>query len=335
MDWVYHDRSREEEVNAFLKVWQNQEECIHCFSSGSTGEPKSIALHKEDMRISAKKTLDTLGIKPGAHAGLALSTETIAGKMMVVRALIGNLNLHILPVNSEPLRGLTIELDFLSLVPLQAYQSIGKVSIQNQQATVLVGGAPITHIQFNAIRDYWKKSIHTYGMTETVSHVALRSFSDGFDAPFCALPGLEFSTNEDRLIIHSQDFSFKTIETSDLVSLIDEKRFRFLGRADFVMNINGKKINPETIETALSESVAIPFVVVPYEDDVFGQSVGILFEAEYAIGIKDALQHIALPSSVHPRKFQVHPSFFRTKSGKLDRRRLWEAAKSHDWKPLL
>lgn len=335
MEVIYHDTSRIQEVEDFIQAWHNEGDHIYCQSSGSTGKPKTLALAKTDMRTSARITLQHLNIPSGAKAGLALSTETIAGKMMVVRALVGDLTLHVLPIKTEPLLNLALSLDFIAMVPLQAYQSIKSASPALRSATVLVGGAPLTRVQFDAIQAFWKKAYHTYGMTETLSHVALRAFSEGHDAPFCALPGFTFSQKEEQLVIHTNDLSFGTFETSDIVTLIDPQRFHFLGRKDFIINVNGIKVNPEIVEEALSAFIRSSFVVCPYHDEKYGQSLGIVFEEEIPDGIRVILHGSPLPSFYIPRKFQVHRSFIKTNSGKLDRRSLWEATDNYEWKPLL
>ena len=335
MEFIYHDHARIQEIRDFVHLWENNDEYIQCKSSGTTGQSKTIDLAKSDMRISAQKTLKHLGISPGAKAGLALSTETIAGKMMIVRALIGQLELHVLPVVAEPLTNIELPLDLLALVPLQAYHSIGKVSEPQRKACLLIGGSPITRIQFEAIQSFWTNAYQTFGMTETSSHVAIRAFSEGYNAPLSALPGIYFSSQNGLLEIHSPDFSFKSITTSDVVSLIDDQRFKFLGREDFIINVNGIKINPESIEEIIAEKIRTSFVICPFDDEIYGQSIGIVFEGEFPNEFHDFIQTKNLPSYQIPRKFQVHSSFIKTKSGKLDRRSLWEETKNHEWKSLL
>ena len=124
MELVYHDLRRMAEVKSFIEEWENDSDYILCETSGSTGTPKQIALDKRMVKHSAERTIERFNLTAGMKAGLALSTTTIAGKLMVVRALLAQLELHVLPVTKNPLFGVKTSFDFIALVPTQAISII-------------------------------------------------------------------------------------------------------------------------------------------------------------------------------------------------------------------
>ncbi|MFM7596665.1 MAG: AMP-binding protein [Flavobacteriales bacterium] len=336
MELVYHDLSRIEEVQAFIQEWENSSAFIHCRTSGSTGHPKPIKLPKKLILKSAERTINYLGLGPGMKAGLALSLNSIGGKLMVIRALLARMELHVLPVCKNPLDQVQISLDFIALVPLQAMSYITSGVKDHQGMTVLIGGAPLTSVQHQAIQSYWKHAFQSYGMTETASHVALRKITPDEDAPYLALDGITFKTQDARLFIACEDLEDGGFLTTDCVELLSPQTFKYLGRMDFVINSGGKKIHPELLEQKLKGTISGEYMILPFEDASYGQGVGlVLTERNEDLNI-DRFKHIpSIESHEIPRKYVVVDQLKRGASDKLDRKGMNEESVRYVWSSIL
>ena len=236
----------------FLDCWNDGRDYITAFTSGSTGRPKEIRLLKSDMVASAKATNAFFGINSSSTLALPLSASYIAGKMMIVRSIVAQCPLYIADPDADPLLGLpqSVKFSLLPIVPAQIQGLVSHGDLSQRVGAIIVGGAPTTPQQNGILKSLGIPVFATYGMTETCSHVALRPIDE--DA-FRAMPGIEFGVDErDCLIIDAPRFSFGKIITNDCVTLLSPTRFRWLGRADNVINSGGIKIHPESIEKALA-----------------------------------------------------------------------------------
>lgn len=242
-------------VDSFIAEWYSPEDYIIAHTSGSTGVPKEIRLSKADMRISAKATNEFFHIGPESLLVCPLSIDYIAGKMMVVRALEAGCRLIATDVsNSFTLPQGTI--DLLPVVPSQLAWLTAHPEWSEKIRNLLIGGAaPSPEICADIVRAGFKAFI-SYGMTETCSHVALARADDPARV-FHAMPGITFDTLSDgRLIVNAPSFSFESLTTNDVVELIDNSSFRWLGRADGVINSGGIKMFPEELERLYSPALA-------------------------------------------------------------------------------
>lgn len=336
MELVYHDISRIEEVKAFIQEWENGSECITCTTSGSTGSPKLIDLSKKQLTHSALRTIDYFGLRSGMKAGLALSMNSIAGKLMVIRSILAQLELHVLPVEKNPLAEVEITLDFIALVPIQALAFINDSRDRQKETTVIIGGAPITNTQHQKIFNYWKNAYQSYGMTETASHVALRRITTEVDAPYHALEGISFAEEDSTLVIYCREFYKEGIHTTDCVELLSPNAFRYIGRNDFVINVAGNKVHPEAVERKLSGYISGEFMIIPYPDEFYGQVIGIvLTNQENPISIEGFKAIKSLSPFEIPRKQTVLDYLERNINDKLDRKAIIKAGNSYVWQPIL
>lgn len=307
-------------ILAFIEEWNSTAETITVNTSGSTGTPKKTEILKSHMVISAKKTLNYFALNPGDTALLCLSPETIAGKMMIVRSIVGELNLVVSDVNSNPLKNCDHKLDFIALVPLQVEELLKTdsdklISIQ----TILVGGGPIHASLSTKLREQNIKAFHSYGMTETISHVAIRKVGLGETDTFEALNGIEFSQENGRLHVHYPEIGHSNLATNDIIELIDNHHFKFKGRADFIVNSGGIKINPETVEELLSTSIEISFFISGIPDEQLGQRLILLVEGTVAQAPTLFELKSLLPKFHNPKEVYFLPKFIRTESGKINR----------------
>ena len=251
-----------EKGGQFLREWLSGDSFIMARTSGSTGKPKEIRLPKSDMRASARATNRFFGIGRDSFLLCPLSADYIAGKMMIVRALEAGCGL----LMTEPSNhlGNTINkiaaeyglIDLLPLVPSQCESSIAETDCRAIR-NIIVGGAPVSPETEKQLTGLPCSVWATYGMTETCSHVAVRPMGSPL---YEAMPGISFSADEDgKLAIIAPEYSFSTLPTNDVVELADSRHFRWLGRADNVVNSGGIKIFPEQLERELAPLIPFPF----------------------------------------------------------------------------
>jgi O-succinylbenzoic acid--CoA ligase len=311
---------RKTEVQNFIQDWYAVDTTIETKTSGSTGEAKTISMEKSKMIISAKKTLSFLGLKKGDTALLCLPISTIAGKMMVVRAIVGELNLVIGPIDSNPLQHVSQRLDFVAMVPLQFQNSIENSSEKIKAIkAIIVGGGPISSKLEKQTITSNVKAFQTFGMTETISHVALREIGNKVDSLYHALEGISFSQKNEQLIIHYPEIGIENLQTTDSVKLNNSTSFEWIGRTDFMINVGGIKLNPEEIEAVLSEYISVPFIISSIKDDKLGEKVILLIEGNVSVVLDEIALQEKLTKFAFPKSVYYLPTFSRTLSGKINR----------------
>lgn len=288
-------------VKQFLEEWYNPKEYIEARTSGSTGKPKTIRLLKSDMRVSAQATNKFFGIDSGSCLALPLSTDYIAGKMMVVRAQEASCELLELPVSNSFV--IDKPVDLISVVPSQLKSLLADGVSLKHIDNLLIGGAPLQSTQEKDIVAAGVTAWLSYGMTETCSHVALRRV--GKEPYFTALPGIDFETDaRGCLTIISDNFSWKKINTNDVVRLISSKEFVWKGRADNVVNSGGVKLHPEELEHQYRAAIPSlpPFYLVGEKDEKFGERLVMVIEKPskntYELLKEHFPNHIFLPKRI-------------------------------------
>ncbi len=306
------------DVNRFLTEWNSSNDFITLQTSGSTGTPKKIELSKKGVLTSAENTIRFFKLTAQKNALLCLPLTTIGGKMMIIRSLISSMKLQIETPSANPLKTIDSEIDFIAVTPMQLgnilHESLEKIK---KIKTILVGGAPISLELQSLLKQYEITVFHSYGMTETASHVALKRVGNVTDELYQALPGVHFSTNENQLLtIHYPALGDQVIQTTDQVELVSETSFRWIGRKDFVINSGGVKVHPEEIEQVLSSSISVPFFIAGIPDQLLGERVVVFVETEENISFAD---NIDFPKYGRPKEVICIPRFFYTQSGKIDR----------------
>ena len=329
----YDDTSRKEEVTSFIKSWGNDEKVIAIYTSGSTGKPKNIELAKEKMQISARKTLEYFKIEKGSSALLCLSLETIAGKMMLVRSLIGELKLHVVTVSTNPILALKNPIDFVALVPMQLEAAIDTAFEKLKSIkTILVGGAPVSEELIQKLKDKKITVFQSYGMTETISHVAIRKIGFETEEYYEALPGITFSSDEQRLIIDYPEVLSEKLRTNDCVNLIDSKHYQYLNRYDFIINTGGIKVNPEEIELKLKPLLKQPFFIWFVKDVHLGQKIVLVVQETINLKLKKKDFTHYLNKYEIPKNYCQIKDFVLSKSQKIDRIKTMQKIDFKQWK---
>ena len=174
LDLVKTKASYNCDIGSFLKQWLDQSKTITLNTSGSTGVPKTITMQKQAMVNSAIATGVYFNLKPKQRALLCLPAHYIAGKMMLVRAIVLGLELD----SIEPKSNLEIDINkqyqFTAMVPMQLEKNINKL---NNIKTLIVGGAKVSSVLQSNLQTLKTAIFETYGMTETVSHIAVKQLN--------------------------------------------------------------------------------------------------------------------------------------------------------------
>lgn len=277
-------------IDEFLHEWRGATDTIEVHTSGSTGTPKVMRVEKRRMLASARATCDFLGLKSGDTALLCMSVDYIAGKMMVVRAIERNLKLLSVEPSSHPLNRpewvdeMGKNVDFTAMVPMQVYSSLQdprEREILGNIRHVIIGGGPLELSLERQLRGFNNAIWHSYGMTETLSHIALRRVSGPEASPwFTPMPGVTLSTTPDNcLVIDAPHLCPERLITHDVVEMQPgNQHFKILGRIDNVINTGGVKIHIEQLEQTLAPYIATPFLITKCPDAKFGEIVVMLVQ---------------------------------------------------------
>lgn len=275
-----------ESVRDFLIEWFSDSPTVNLHTSGSTGVPKLIVAEKSRMIASAKMTLDYLGLKPGDTALLCLSVNYIAGKMMAVRAIVGGLNLLIGDLSSNPLQNEERHIDFAAMVPLQVYNSFrDKNGRFLRIGKVIIGGGAIDRNEENLYSTLPNEIYATYGMTETLSHIAMRRINGDKRSPyFTPMDGVDVKVKEENgenigtLVINAPRLCAETLYTNDNVEMRSDGTFRILGRKDNVVCSGGIKLQIEEIEAKLANIIHFDFAISSKPDEKLGEKLVLVIE---------------------------------------------------------
>lgn len=307
----------EEEYNHdlgnLILQWFDENDFILLTTSGTTGAPKQIKLQKHAVLNSAKATGIYFQLKPTQTALLCLPTKYIAGKLMFVRALVLGLHLDVVPPSSKPLENCYKSYDFVAMVPLQVLNSMNKLYLIKK---LIVGGAKLDQNIKEQLFELSCEVYETYGMTETITHIAAKKISDEF---FTALPHATISV-DDRgcLVINAPSVNSETLITNDLIELKNENQFKWLGRVDNVINSGGVKLFPEKIEDKLNPFFTNRFFVIGKDDLVLGSKLVLIIESEpYVIDPK--VFNVLAPYE-KPKEIQFVSKFKETPTGKILRK---------------
>ena len=313
-----------EEVVNFLAEWYDNREYLTGHTSGSTGVPKAIQLLKSDMRASAQLTNRFLGIDAQSTLLLCLSPSYIAGKMMIVRAIEAGAQLVVVPPSSTPLLGVDVPITLAAMVPMQVAETLQQPDGQEQMARVeqlLVGGAPVEKALEQQLMALPTATYVTYGMTETVSHVALRRVGED---SYTAIGDVTFAV-DDRgcLVIEAPQLSGRHFVTNDLVELIDAVHFVWLGRYDNVIMSGGLKFCAEQLEAKIAPLMTRRYYITAAPDKRLGQHVVLVIEGSAydevdMESLRKEMSH-RLSRYEMPREVRFIEKFAETSSGKVKR----------------
>lgn len=310
-------------LNDFLDEWNNPKDTVEVQTSGSTGVPKCIRVEKQRMLNSARITCDFLGLKAGDTALLCMPLDYIAGKMVVVRSIERQLRLTTVEASGHPLKNITNSFDFAAMVPMQVYNSLQVVEEREKLRTIkhlIIGGGPIDNDLQQQLSSFPNNVWSTYGMTETLSHIALRRLN-GENASLWYTPfnTVSISLNANGcLVIEAPLVHEGRLETHDRAEIRDGK-FRILGRLDNVINSGGIKIQAEEVEEMLRPHIKMPYLISKCSDEKFGEIVVLLTECPDLSLVKEICCNV-LPKFWQPKHYLYTSHIPLTGTGKPARK---------------
>lgn len=335
--FLTHNETVRQKVASFIEKWNDDTPFFDTRTSGSTGLPKTIRIRKVHARKSAEKTLQKLGVESNSNALLALNCDTIGGKMMIVRAIIGKLNLFVTEPSANPLNNLPVQPDFIALVPAQ----LDTVLRENPEKlrgirNCIIGGGQLPASLESKLHEQQLSVYQTFGMTETISHIALRKAGWQAESAYTLLDGITISLHDACLVVHAPDLGIDRLETNDLVFKVNEQQFQWLGRKDFVINSGGFKIHPEQVERELEQLIDRRFFVSGIPDERWGTQLVILIEGKEDENYlrKDFYSVLSHPYFI-PKSVRFVPHFLEVANQKIDRIKTLENTNVDEFKPIL
>lgn len=316
-------------LKSFLKDWFSGCNQFMVHTSGSTGEPKPIMVSRKAFIASAQRTISFFSLKPGQSVLLCLPIGFIAGKMMIVRALVGGLNLIPVEPSGFPLQTVTNPVDFAAFTPMQMMNELSRTSDSKLHLLrkVIIGGGIVSSGLDNLLKEQTFEVWETYGMTETLTHIALRKINgNNPQKSFFPLPDIDISADyRGCLVIRNPEFLDGKVVTNDFADIQSDGSFRITGRWDNVINSGGVKIQPEKIEAALAEI---------YSDEVYASSVSNNLLGNQLVLVVNkqpenpqllfSMLEDKLPRHHIPASLYVVNEFPKTVSGKINRLELKE-----------
>jgi len=329
---LFPENEFEEKVISFLQDWFSDFETVSVQTSGSTGIPKVFEIQKKRMLNSAKMTCDFLGLKEGDTALLCLPVQYISGKMMLVRAIERKLKVIISVPSSAP--EISENVEFCAMTPLQVQNSLDKIHfIKN----LIIGGAAVSEKLKNEISTTLQFSnsptriFETYGMSETLSHIALKQISPIQEDYFTIFNDVEISVDERNCLkIFAPKLNPEILQTNDIVELMhfdsaqgDKKHFKFLGRFDNVINSGGVKIFAEELESLVKKYVTQDLVFIGKPDETLGEKLVLVVEGEKDENLKSEILNLKFENKFHiPKEILFLEKFPRAENGKILRKEI-------------
>lgn len=330
-----------DELKEFLDRWSDDNSTMLVHTSGSTGKPKAIHVSKLMMIESARMTIKALELNEETVALLSLPIKYISGQMMVVRSIVGHYHLVEGPISSHPLKNIKDIVDsdnpitFAAMTPMQVYNtSLVKEewNYLSQIDTLIIGGGAISMELEDKLQNIQTTVYATYGMTETLSHIALRRVNGASKSQYYTpLDGVAIATDpKGKLHIDAPKICKQHLVTNDIVELrqttnkIYPIQFRFVGRIDNVINSGGIKVHIEQVEYDIIEYFRqqncilkeFDFAITSVHDVILGEMV-VLLDATDHLSIDDLS---FLNPIIRPKKIIRIDQIPLTETNKVDRK---------------
>lgn len=320
----YGTDSFQASLAGFLAEWFDGKETLRVHTSGSTGKPKELWVEKSRMMNSAMLTVDFLNLQRGDTALLCMPLQYIAGKMVVVRALVAGLNLLPVAPCGHPMAALDEIPVFAAMIPMQVFNTLQVPAEKERLMRVchlIIGGGAIDERLGEALKLFPHEVWSTYGMTETLSHIALRKLNGGqASAWYTPFSGVTLSQTEDgTLVIDAPSVAAARLMTNDIVAFDSQGRFKILGRKDNTVNTGGVKVQIEQVEETLRPYLPFPFLITSVPDAKFGERIVLLAETGSEAGTLIAEAMEKLPAYWRPKQTFYVECLPLTGTGKPDR----------------
>src|SRR5690554_4662649 len=326
-----HSAPHEASLAEFLKEWYSPDDFIMVQTSGSTGTPKNIKLKKEFTGHSALRTIRHFNLTENDNLLHCLPVKYIAGKLMVVRALVAQSNL----VTVDPTTNFQFlqhsKFKFAAMVPHQVHKILQAepakgVWMQNID-NLLIGGSALPYSLEVQLQEIPTSCWLSYAMTETATHIALRKInSEEIDEYYHCMDDITVqASNDGCLQIFMPGLKEQPLQTNDLAEIRDEKTFKILGRADHVIISGGIKYCPELLEKKLESFLTFPYLISSVPHPTLGRQLVIVVEGEKSAAVENQIKHacnIQLEKYERPRQIYFITEIPKTENGKYDRKTL-------------
>lgn len=319
---------------SFIRDWISQKKEFEVTTSGSTGIPKKIMIHRDQMIASASLTARVLNLEEGQSCLICIDTKYIGGRMMLVRALTLGLRIFAVDPCANPMEKIPSGqwVNFAALVPYQVENVLASGNshlLLKRIDTAIVGGAPLNESTIEKLDDLSCKFYATYGMTETISHVALRRLNGPQKQNhFQCLPGITADLDDRGCLLLSVPYLSDKIVTNDLAEIISPRSFRWRGRFDNIINTGGIKVSPEKVEDVIAKFLITTghtyrFFVHGVDDRQLGLRIVLVIEAnildeQFLKSLQSSLA-AALPPYEIPKEAVLVSKFSETENGKINR----------------
>lgn len=312
----------------FCQQWLNGQQVFEQKTSGSTGKPKLIKITRAQMQLSAEQTVKALNLQPKNIALVCINTAYIGGKMMLVRGLEHQLQLIINEPSANPLNGLKQNFDFAAMVSMQFQNALqsNPAKIEACKA-IIIGGASVNSSLAAQIVNLKTPVYSTYGMTETVSHIALKQLSFPSKKYYTTIGDIDISTNnKEQLILKGAITNNRVLVTNDRVQILSPTTFKWLGRIDNVINSGGIKIQLEEVEVSIELlfnklKITNQFFLAAKPDAYWGSKLVLFIEFPKPLSSENLLPKLKkhLTKFTCPKEIIYVPKFTKTSSGKIDK----------------
>ena len=323
--------SFERHIITFCSTWLSGAKEFKLTTSGSTSKPKEIILSRQQMIESAKKTKSAVGLREGWTSLVCLDPQFIAGKMMLVRSFVSNMHIYAVEPSRNPFETIppSAKLDFAAFVPYQLHTVLEEDPQRlDMMSAIIIGGAGVDSSLKEKLLHLRPGIYSTYGMTETVSHIALQKLNGpDLQDHFHTLPGIKVKQDQRGCLIADVDFLKDEIITNDIVKCHSESEFTWLGRWDNVINTGGFKVIPEKLEEIIKSKLSQTKIdrrlfIAGLPHPQLGQQVTMIVEGDDSSEVRDSLQPIlkALSKYETPKHIHFVKAFCETESGKVDQR---------------
>jgi o-succinylbenzoate synthase len=315
----------------WFSEWFSPSPYITVQTSGSTGMPKRLTVRKAQMIESARTTCSFLHLKRGDKALLCMDTKYIGAKMMLVRTWVAGLDLIVREPSGHPLKDVDTPIDFAAMVPLQVYNSLQVPEEKErlkQVKKLLIGGGSIDPALESELKSFPNELYSTYGMTETLSHIALRRINGNEASPYYTPfePVRLTLTDNARLVIEAPWIDDGPLYTNDIAELLPDGRFRILGRTDNYIHSGGIKLQIERLEEKIHPIIHTPFAITSAPHHKFGEIVVLLIEKTTDIDIISKQINKIYPAYERPKIIRQVDLIPMTENGKTDRKACKELA---------
>jgi O-succinylbenzoic acid--CoA ligase len=310
------------EINKLLLFWKSDKENLTVLTSGSTGNPKKINISKKQMIVSAENTLQYFNINENSTFLNCLPVKYIGGKIMLIRAILSKGKIVLCKPLANPIKELDIIIDFIALTPLQLNNVLENRKNFEKIKLAIIGGGLVSENLISKIQNLTTNCFQTYGMTETISHIAVRNLKNCTNkTPYKCLEDIKVRANKkNQLIINSKKLNIKNLVTNDKVKILSNEEFLFLNRTDTIINSGGLKINPEEVENKILKSLGDNnFFVDKIKNDKFGEEIILIALKKIELNLLIESIKLLKDKKIQPKKIYIVDKFIFNDNQKIDK----------------